>query len=199
MTAKFDAFKAAYLALCVSHDAHIDADCEGVLSIRDGADFYGDIEDETYTPPTPEEVAAAEVAQREREKRWSDSDRAIMNLLSEVVAQEREKCLASPIYAKWTEIVRADNEQTRNEQMRVSSDPTDPAYIDARPRKVWCNEVEIEGWAVADEFRRCVITTDGKVHNGSVLIERLPDVPAPAEPAEPAAEPAPTKTSKRRR
>jgi hypothetical protein len=58
--------------------------------------------------------------------------------------------------------------------MRVSTDPNDPAYIDDRQRKAWCNDVEIEGWTVADEFRRCVITPT-KVHNGSVRIERLPD------------------------
>lgn len=57
--------------------------------------------------------------------------------------------------------------------MRISTDHNDPAYIDDRPRRVWCNDVEIEGWTVADEFRRCVITPT-KVHNGSVRIERLP-------------------------
>jgi hypothetical protein len=58
--------------------------------------------------------------------------------------------------------------------MRISTDPNDPAFLDDRPRKVWCNDVEIEGWTVADEFRRCVITPT-KVHNGSVRIERLAD------------------------
>lgn len=61
--------------------------------------------------------------------------------------------------------------------MRVSTDPTDPAYIDDRPRRVWLNDREIIGWTVADEFRRCVITPDG-VLNGAVLIERLPEVGA---------------------
>lgn len=58
--------------------------------------------------------------------------------------------------------------------MRVSTDPADPAYIDDRPRAAWCNDRLIEGWVVADEFRRCVITANGKVHNGSVRVERLP-------------------------
>jgi hypothetical protein len=69
--------------------------------------------------------------------------------------------------------------------MRVSTDPADPAYIDARPRKAWCNDQLIEGWTVADEFRRVVITPE-KVHHGSVLVERLPapgDEPAPEAPA----------------
>lgn len=56
--------------------------------------------------------------------------------------------------------------------MRISTDPTDPAYIDERPRRVWVNNVEVLGWTVADEFRRCVITAAG-VMNGAVLIERL--------------------------
>jgi len=65
--------------------------------------------------------------------------------------------------------------------MRVSTDPKDPAYIDARPRRVWCNDQLIDGWTVADEFRRYVITPQ-KVHHGSVLVERLsedPSAPAP--------------------
>ncbi len=67
--------------------------------------------------------------------------------------------------------------------MRISTDPTDQHYIDARPRRAWCNDVLIEGWTVADEFRRCVITPT-KVHNGSVMIERLSD--GEAEPEAPA-------------
>lgn len=73
--------------------------------------------------------------------------------------------------------------------MRASIDPNDPAYIDDRPRRVWLNDAEIPDWSVADEFRRCVIRKDGKVLNGSVLIERLPadkaEAPAPAPSAAP--------------
>lgn len=58
--------------------------------------------------------------------------------------------------------------------IRVSTDPQDPAYIDARPRKAWVNGVRIEGWTVADEFRRVVQTPAGNIH-GAVSIERLPD------------------------
>ena len=67
--------------------------------------------------------------------------------------------------------------------MRISTDPTDPAYIDERPRKAWCNDVEIAGWHTADEFRRVVITPE-RVHNGAVLIERLRDESAQPEPAD---------------
>jgi hypothetical protein len=73
--------------------------------------------------------------------------------------------------------------------MRVSTDPTDPAYIDDRPRKVWLNDALIEGWIIADEFRRCVITKAG-VLNGGVLIERLD-----SDAAEPVIEEAPESTS----
>jgi hypothetical protein len=57
--------------------------------------------------------------------------------------------------------------------IRVSTDPNDPHY-DERPRRVWCNDREVEGWTVADEFRRCVITPDGVIY-GAVLVERLPE------------------------
>jgi hypothetical protein len=65
--------------------------------------------------------------------------------------------------------------------MRISTDPKDPAFVDARPRRVWCNDVLIEGWIVADEFRRVVITPD-KVHHGSVMIEQLPENGEPPSP-----------------
>lgn len=75
--------------------------------------------------------------------------------------------------------------------MRISTDPTDPAYIDERPRRVWLNNVEVLRWIVADEFRRCVIAPgkhegDTVVMHGSVLIERLgePGAEVVAPPAE---------------
>jgi hypothetical protein len=67
--------------------------------------------------------------------------------------------------------------------MRVSNDPGDRAY-DPQPRKVWCNDVEIEGWVTADEFRRVVITPE-KVHHGVVGIERLPSDRPPDPPPPP--------------
>lgn len=69
--------------------------------------------------------------------------------------------------------------------MRISIDPTDPAFIDARPRRVWVNDAEVHGWIVADEFRRCAITATGII-NGAVRIERLdePGAPAAEAPAE---------------
>jgi|GEM_PF-5581255 hypothetical protein len=57
--------------------------------------------------------------------------------------------------------------------MRISIDPNDPAYVDDRPRKVRVNDREVQDWAVADEFRRCVVLMDGQVLHGAVGIERL--------------------------
>lgn len=64
--------------------------------------------------------------------------------------------------------------------MRVTRIPGDFNDIGDRPCRVWCNEVEIQGWTVADDFRR-VVETPGKVFHGAVRIElgtryvRLPD------------------------
>ena len=60
--------------------------------------------------------------------------------------------------------------------MRVTRIPGDFNDIGERPCRVYCNEVEIEGWTVADDFRR-VVETPGKVHHGAVRIEMLPEVP----------------------
>lgn len=93
--------------------------------------------------------------------------------------------------------------------MRVTRIPGDFNDIGDRPCRVWCNEVEIQGWSVADDFRRVVETPGGVLH-GAVRIDLTVDaVPAPAiEPSglhgvfvhvpdapvveAPAAEPAPT-------
>jgi hypothetical protein len=65
--------------------------------------------------------------------------------------------------------------------LRVSKDPNDKAFSrTADQRRVWCNDREIHNWVSADEFRRSVVTKDGKALNGSVRIERLPeDSPQP--------------------
>ena len=71
--------------------------------------------------------------------------------------------------------------------MRVSTVPGDPHYVDARHRRAWVNDQEVLNWAVADEFRRCVIDLEGRVYNGSVRVERLPAVgyPEPDKPSTP--------------
>jgi hypothetical protein len=63
--------------------------------------------------------------------------------------------------------------------MRVTRIPGDFNDIGERPCRVYCNEVEIQGWTVADDFRR-VVETPGKVHHGAVRIDlakgvRIPD------------------------
>lgn len=70
--------------------------------------------------------------------------------------------------------------------MRVTRIPGDHNDIGDRPCRVWCNEVEIAVWTVADDFRR-VVETPGKVHHGAVRIDLAPemkyfDVDLPAEP-----------------
>lgn len=67
--------------------------------------------------------------------------------------------------------------------MRVTKIAGDFHDIGERPCRVFCNEVEIEGWTVADDFRR-VVETPGKVHHGAVRIEMLPEVPELAPEAD---------------
>lgn len=69
--------------------------------------------------------------------------------------------------------------------MRVTRIPGDHNDIGDRPCRVYCNEQEIEGWTVADDFRR-VVETPGKVHHGAVRIDLAPemkhfDIELPAE------------------
>jgi hypothetical protein len=170
MTAKFDAFKVALEALCREHGVKLVScgyDDSGSLWVSDagpddedlsGLDLYDD------TAGTPEE---REQAKREREAeraKWA-AENAERNRL-------HQEYIKSPEYLASLARITEEAKRTREQQMRISTDPKDPAYIDDRPRRVWCNDVEIDGWTVADEFRRVVITPQ-KVHNGSVRIERL--------------------------
>jgi hypothetical protein len=178
MTARFEAFKAALDALCREHDMHIwpsnDGEVCGVSDRYEEPELYDGTKPD---PPTPEEIAAEQARRAEAEARWSENHRAVMKMRAELEIDPSEH---GPAYIKWTTFVEQDAIAQRKKQMRVSTDPNDPAYIDARPRKVWVNEQLIEGWTVADEFRRVVITPE-KVHHGAVLIERLPDAPVPIE------------------
>ena len=211
MTAKFDAFKAALDALCIEHGVHLSDGDEydyQRVSVAEATDekpagIHMSIEDDI--PLTAEERAA----QVEGMRLWRERDALRQAEWRAEHERQQAEILASPTYKTWLEQAQAEAKQQRNEQMRVSTDPKDPAFLDDRPRRAWCNDVEIEGWTVADEFRRCVVTPT-KVHNGSVRIERLPDdyVPnftvSPPEPPidsgftvmfvsdKPAATPAPT-------
>ena len=73
--------------------------------------------------------------------------------------------------------------------MRISKDPNDEAYDDtAVKRRVWSRDQEVTDWLTADEFRRVVITMNGRVLNGACRIERIAEdspVPDPVEVVEP--------------
>ncbi|MBT2326124.1 hypothetical protein J7E62_27730 [Variovorax paradoxus] len=200
MTAKFEAFKAALEALCVEHgvcmDASSDYDGIGALWIREvyedlpaGLDAFLEL---NYEPaPTPEQIEARKAEEQAQRERMAAYKARSMAQHIEYDEARLAAVMASGDYMKLQSAIDAHAQEQRKQQMRVSTDPTDPAYIDARPRKAWCNDVLIEGWTVADEFRRCVITPE-KVHNGAVLIERLPELGAitaesAAEVKEPAA------------
>lgn len=58
--------------------------------------------------------------------------------------------------------------------MRICTDNRDDPHFDNRPRRVWSRDAEVVvPWSIADEFRRVVILTDGRVLHGAVFIERL--------------------------
>lgn len=176
MTERFEAFKAALEALCVEHkvalQVGLDYDDYTIYAKPAGRKVpagLGGCDLKEFVPPAPpspaerKEIAARKRAERKRQKEWECTQ-----------AAEHLRVLSSTNYQGWQQIIDADAAHQRKNQMRVSTDPADPAYIDARPRRAWCNDLLIEGWVVADEFRRYVITADGKVQNGAVLVERLP-------------------------
>lgn len=176
MTAKFDAFKAALDALCIEHGIHLrggdDYDDYGVY-VEDASEalpagLHLTLDD--VIPKTAEEIAA----EAERMRLWREREAVRQAEWRAEQELAHAEVIASPTYNNWLEQAQAEAKQQRNEQMRISTDPKDHAFLDDRPRRVWCNDVEIEGWTVADEFRRVVITPT-KVHNGSVRIERLSD------------------------
>jgi hypothetical protein len=70
--------------------------------------------------------------------------------------------------------------------MRITKIAGDFHDIGDRPCRVFCNEQEIEGWTVADDFRR-VVETPGKVYHGAVRIDLAPLPVSEVEP-EPAPE-----------
>jgi hypothetical protein len=177
---KLEAFRAALEALCIEHGVRLSMgygdDYDHVLRAKEshgGLPAGLDLEayELEYKPkPTPEEIELLRVeeeARKERKAAEEAKQRAIYKLwFGEGFDRE-------PQHKDWADAAAAHARKTRKQDMRVSTDPADPAYIDARPRKAWCNDVLIEGWTVADEFRRVVITPE-KVHHGSVLVERLP-------------------------
>jgi hypothetical protein len=161
MTAKFEAFKAALNALCVEHgvrlsqetdyDGYHDINVEEAGEHRQAGLF---IEITDIVPPTPEDLAA----QAKREAEWRERLAAYEAQRRADFVAEEEKRMAALMqngdYMNLQAAIEAHAKEQRKQLMRVSTDPTDPAYIDARPRRAWCNDVLIEGWVIADEFRR---------------------------------------------
>ncbi len=183
MTAKFEAFRLALEELCVEHgvrmyEGHEYEDYNIYVELVSCAVEAGcDIDLVNVMPPTPEEIAAQEALNAERQ---AENARRF-----EQARQRWEETMASPTYqAMKAEAIR-DANRKREDYMRITKDPTQTGQFDDRPRRAWVNDREIHGWIVADEFRRVVITAD-QVYNGAVRIERLPEVGQPA--AEPAAE-----------
>lgn len=179
MTAKFDAFKADLEALCIEHGVRLSP------SGYEDPDIAVYDADESEPPVTGlwdgtrgtlEEQEARRLL-REAEERAREEEHRQHHMRA---MEHREAFSVRMADVGWyratMEMVTADAKKQREECMRVSTDPTDPAYVDDRPRRAWCNDVEITDWTVADEFRRSVIDKAGKVHNGSVRVERLPDV-----------------------
>ena len=180
--AKFEAFKTALHALCVEHGVRIwpcsDGEEIGVSDACDGMEpvDFNALYDGTTMSPDERAAHEAKIAaiRVQQEQEWRDRMVTWAQHNAESVAALQE-CAD---YKLWSRMAAAHARKQRKEDMRVSTDPNDPAFIDARPRKVWVGERLIEGWTVADEFRRVVITPE-KVHHGAVLIERLPDAPKP--------------------
>lgn len=170
----FSDFRDALKALCVEHGIRMTGsrdydDYNTYIEIATDAEPAGcELDIEEIDPPTPEELA-----ERARKEAFEEEQRRLRRIATE----KRLAYQKTPEFLALCEANRRIELRKREDEMRVSTDPTDPAYIDDRPRRVWLNDREIIGWTVADEFRRCVITPDG-VLNGAVVIERLPEVGA---------------------
>jgi hypothetical protein len=178
---RLEAFRAALEALCIEHGVRVSLEPEDydypyrliVREAHEGLPACLDLDDyelEFEPKPTPEEIERLRVEEEARKERKAAEEAKQRATYKFWFGEEFDR---EPQHKDWADAAAAHARKTRKQDMRVSTDPADPAYIDARPRKAWCNDVLIEGWTVADEFRRVVITPD-KVHHGSVLVERLP-------------------------
>lgn len=182
MNAKFEAFKTALEALCIEHGIYLrnsdyyDGDATiYVEEATEGKPAGFDLELEACLPPSPEEIAAEEARKARRaaedaewrakwEAKWDGSYiKHHFALLDSMSLEEKQAMIA------------ANAEEQRKKHMRVTRIPGDHNDIGERPCRVHCNEVEIEGWTVADDFRR-VVETPGKVHHGAVRIVLAPEI-----------------------
>jgi len=170
MTAKYDRFMAALEALCAEHGVriHDTGDYGSYPSVRDAEEGLPTVDVHAladYTEPTPEE--------RERMgAQWAEEQSKRSAEMAERTRLHQEY-MASAEYLAAAARIAEEAKKERDQQMRISTDPNDPSFIDDRLRRVTVNDVEVQDWILADEFRRVVILKSGKVLNGTVGIERL--------------------------
>lgn len=184
MAAPFDAFTDALEALCVEHGIRITGsrdydDYSVYLEVATAKEPAGcDIGFVECIPLTPEEQAESDRLEEEELARQKVEAAHYDELM-----RKRMEWAASPEFAaQYAENQRQAN-ITRESSMRVTRIPGDHNNIGDRPCRVFCNEVEVTGWTVADDFRR-VVETPGKVHHGAVRIDLTVDA-APATAIEP--------------
>lgn len=206
MSDKFEAFKAALEALCKEHNVRLrgdwlDSDYYKVLleEASEEAPAGLDLDIEDVPPLTPEEKAAAAARKAEWEAAAAKREAEYhARMAAQRAAYEKDLAqrLQSPEYLKRRAIVDAYAAEQRKKNMRVTRIPGDRFDIGDRPCRVFCNEIEIKDWTVADDFRR-VVETPGGVHHGAVRIDLapLPEAAPEVEP-EPEAEPAPVAKAK---
>jgi hypothetical protein len=189
VTARYDAFMAALSELCIAHgvrldeiddydypssprlrDATADEPAGAFLSVDDSIEPT-DADKAAQAVEDERQAALREQYNREWQQRRAEQEAALAVALADPNGE----------YAGLMRLVEAQAEAAKESYMRVSTDPTDKGYT-TTPYNVWCNDRPIDDWVSADDFRRCVITKDGKVHNGSVRIEAV----GAAQPAAPA-------------
>jgi hypothetical protein len=189
MTAKFGAFKAALAALCVEHGVTLGAigydEAEVMVSDADGSLPLASIYDNTLG--TPEEQEAARL-RREREEREREAEFQRQHEERFREYAKRDATLQARMnevgwYRAAMELIEAEARAQRSKCMRVSSDPTSPEY-NPRVLGVTVNDQHVDDWAIADDFRRCVVLKDGSVLNGSVgfLLDAAQQEPTAAAP-----------------
>jgi hypothetical protein len=206
MTEKFDAFQAALEALCIEHGVRMKDDWDSFED--DCGDHFVSLEEATEEVPAGLDLqircvrplTAKEKAEAaERQAKWeigaAEREESWRKVQAEWRARQ-EKDLAermqSPEYQKQRAIIDKHAAEQRKKQMRVTRIPGDANDIGNKTCRVWCNEVEVTDWTVADDFRR-IVEAPGRVLHGAVRIEmgKAFSIPADAvhltiaEPAQP--------------
>lgn len=170
MTEKFEAFKAALDALCKEHGVRMYEewdydDCQRVYIEEAGEEKSAGLDADIQCvippiPPTPEEVAAAAAAKAEWEAGAAQREaeyQARMDAWRALQEMQRAARIQSPEYLALQVQIKAQAEEQRKKNMRVTRIPGDFHDIGDKACRVFCNEVEVSNWIVADDFRRVVI------------------------------------------